>query len=93
MISTLDTHEVVKELKAAGFTDEQAEAVTRVVRKTQDIDFSDLATKTDLTTLRAELKADMAEQKADLIKWVIGFGFAQIAAIVALIKLLPGPHP
>lgn len=93
MISTLDTHEVVKELKAAGFTDEQGEAVTRAVRRAQDINFSGLATKTDLTTLRAELKTDMSEQKADLIKWVIGFGFAQIAAIVALITLLPGAHP
>ena len=32
MISTLDTHELVKDLKASGFTDAQAEAVTRAVR-------------------------------------------------------------
>lgn len=29
----IDPHEVVKELKAAGFTEDQAEAVTRVVRR------------------------------------------------------------
>jgi hypothetical protein len=44
----MDTFEVVKELKAAGFTEEQAEAVTRVVRNAQEIDLSTLATKTDL---------------------------------------------
>ena len=98
MISTLDTHEVVKELKAAGFNEEQAEAVTRAVAKARDIDLSNLATKADLSNFAtkqdiADLKTEMAEQKADLIKWVIGFGFAQIATIVALIKLLPGPHP
>ena len=93
MISTLDTHEVVKELKAAGFTDEQAEAVTRAVKKSQDIDFSDLATKGDLAALRAELKTDSAELKAELIKWVVGIGFAQIATIIAILKLFPGVHP
>ena len=32
-ISSLDTHEIVKDLKAAGFTEEQAEAVTRAVKQ------------------------------------------------------------
>jgi len=62
----LDTHAVVKELKAAGFTDMQAEAVTAVVRNAQNIDLSNLATKTDLAATRAELKADMTGLKADL---------------------------
>jgi hypothetical protein len=63
MISTLDTHELVKELKASGFTDEQAEAVTRAVRLTRDLDLSNLAT-------------DLAELELRLIKWVIGVGIA-----------------
>jgi len=53
-VVALDTHAVVKELQAAGFTEAQAEAVTRAVRKGQDIDFSDLATKADFQTLRFE---------------------------------------
>jgi hypothetical protein len=32
-ISSLDTHELVKELKAAGFTEERAEAVARAAKK------------------------------------------------------------
>jgi hypothetical protein len=55
----LETHEVVKELKAAGSTDDQAEAVTRVVRRAQDVDLSDLVTKADLQMGLAATKADL----------------------------------
>ncbi|MGH7031403.1 MAG: hypothetical protein ACREE9_06785 [Stellaceae bacterium] len=69
MISTLGMHELVKDLKASGFTDAQAEAVTRALRMAQDLDLSNLATKTDL-----------AELELHLIKWMIGVGVA--AALV-----------
>lgn len=79
---TLDTHEVVKELKAAGFTDEQAEAVTRVVRRAQDVDLSNLATRTDL-----------AETTAEIRKWMVGTLGVQtmviVGAVVTLVRLLP----
>jgi hypothetical protein len=65
VISSLDKHEIVKDLQGAGFTDEQAEAVTRPVKKAQDLDLSSLATK-----------ADLAELRAELIKRVGGVGFA-----------------
>jgi ActR/RegA family two-component response regulator len=93
MISTLDTHELVKDLKAAGFNDDQAEAVTRAVAKGRDIDLSYLATKADLANSVAQLRTEMTELKADLIKWVVGIAFAQIATIVAILKLFPGGHP
>ncbi len=79
---TLDTHEVVKELKATGFTDEQAEAVTRVVRRAQDVDLSNLATRTDL-----------AETTAEIRKWMVGTLGVQtmviVGAVVTLVRLLP----
>jgi hypothetical protein len=136
MITTFDTHELVKDLKAAGFNDDQAEAVTRAVTKARDIDLSNLATKTDLATLATKTdlasfatktdlasfatktdlanfatktdlanfatktdlanfatKTELAELKADLIKWVVGIAFAQIATIIAILKLFPGGHP
>jgi hypothetical protein len=74
MIATLDAHELVKDLKASGFTDEQAEAVTRAVRLAQDLDLSNVATKTDLAQI--ELR---------LIKWVIGVGVAASLAIGGMI--------
>jgi hypothetical protein len=69
-ITALDTHEVVKELRAVGFTDEQAEAVTRVIRQSQDIDLSDLVTKTDyqlgLAATKTDLQMGLAATKTDL---------------------------
>jgi hypothetical protein len=88
-ITALDTHETVEKLTAAGFTDAQAEALTEALRGAQDIDLSHLATKLDI----AEVRREMAEIKADLIKWVIGVGFAQVAILIAVLKLFPGSHP
>ena len=41
-LATLDTHEVVKDLQSAGFTDAQAEAGARNIPKAQDLDLSPL---------------------------------------------------
>lgn len=77
-----DTHEVVKELKAAGFTDAQAEAVTRVVRDARTIDLSNLATKTDL-----------AETKAEILKWMVGtIGIQTVVIIGAVVALMRMAH-
>jgi hypothetical protein len=81
MISTLDTHKLVKDLKASGFTDGQAEAVTRAVRLARDFDLSSLATKIDISDLRREI----AEVEPGLIKWVIGVGIAAVLAVVGMI--------
>jgi hypothetical protein len=89
MISALDTHETVKSLTAAGFTDAQAEALTAAVKQAVDVDLSNIATKTDISDLRRE----MAEMKAELVKWVVGVGFAQVATILAVLKLFPAGHP
>ena len=112
-ITALDTRQTVKDLTAAGFTDAQAEALTSALRRVQQVDLSDLATKADLAALRAEMatngelaglrnemklefanvRREIAEMKTELIKWVLGTGFAQVAAILALLKLLSGAHP
>jgi hypothetical protein len=88
MISTLDTHETVKNLTAAGFTDAQAEALTAAVKQAVDIDLSNIASKTDI----ADVRREMAEMKAELVKWVVGVGFAQVATILAVLKLFPAAH-
>ncbi|MGE0259610.1 MAG: coiled-coil domain-containing protein [Alphaproteobacteria bacterium] len=111
-ITTFDTHELVKDLKAAGFTDHQAEAVTRAVKNARELDVSELATKTDvkaeISSVRADIallsakldgiaanyatKAELSDMRNDIIRWVLGLLFAQAALIIALLKLLPGPH-
>ena len=67
-VVALDTGAGVKALIAAGFTDMQAEAVTRIVRPSQNVDLSELATKTDLQVGLAAAKADLAETTAGLEK-------------------------
>jgi DNA-binding transcriptional MerR regulator len=120
-VTALDTLQVVKKLKAAGFSEEQAEAVTQVVRDSQNLDLSNVVTKADLSTglseLRSELKAEIAEfrsatkaefsdvrsefrtefakirteiadTKVELIKWVIGIGFAQAGLVFAMLRFM-----
>jgi hypothetical protein len=51
----LDTLEVAKRLKGAGFDDAQAETLTGVFRETREADLTRLATKEDLNALEARL--------------------------------------
>jgi uncharacterized membrane protein YqjE len=87
MSLAFDTHQIVQELKASGFSDSQAEAVTRVIQRTRAADMEALVT-------RAVLKAELAEQKADILKWTLGAIAFQTLAIlggaVALLRLAPG---
>ena len=74
--TTFDTHQAVKNLLAAGFADDQAEAVVAMMGQaangrwaTKD-DLTDLTTKTDFAELRsefAELKTEFAELKGEVI--------------------------
>ena len=85
---SLDTHASVKELTAAGFSESQAEALTDVVRKSRDFDFSALATKADLKTLEARLEARIERTSGDLLRWVIGLiGFQALTLIAAVVGL------
>ena len=96
MSLAFDTLETSKELKASGFTDVQAEAVTRALRASRDFDFASLATKADLAQFvtKAELAAGLAETKADILKWMIcAMAFQTLAILggaVALLRLAPG---
>lgn len=82
----LDTHEIVKELKAAGFDDPQAEAVTRIFQRTRDA--FDLATKADLREVELRLDAKVEAAKAEIIRWMFGtIGFQTIVILGAVVAL------
>lgn len=91
-LATLDTYEVVKDLRSAGFTDAQAEAVARNIRKAQDLDLSALATKVDVEKVRTDLTTAIAETKVEMIKWMFGAIGLQtliiLGGIVGLVKSL-----
>jgi hypothetical protein len=73
-------------LKAAGVPPAQAEAEAEALAEVlaDALKTSDLATRTDVETLRREI----AEAKADIIKWLAGLLIAQAAVVAALVKLL-----
>ena len=88
-----DTHKFVKHLTENGFTERQAEALAE---EQVNLLNSNLATKADILALKADIeklrqetKADMANLRAELVKWVYGAMIAQVILIVALVKLLP----
>ena len=77
-----DTHAFVKKLKEVGFSEPQAEAQADALVKAftqfkEEMRLEELATKRDL-----------AELKAELIRWTIGAGIFQTALIAALLLKL-----
>ena len=74
--------------------------LTQTLRQVQNLDLSNLATKYDVADVRSEMKTEfaqvrreMADIKTELIKWVVGIGFAQVATLLAVLKLFPAGHP
>jgi hypothetical protein len=65
-ISSLDTLDIAKRLKEAGFSEAQAEAVTDVFREVRTADFANLATKADIERLEAEIQRLEVITKAEL---------------------------
>lgn len=67
-----DTLNVIKELKAGGFTSKQAEAQAKVfsyaLKLVEEARLSELATKRDLKGLEASTKKDLKEIEANLKK-------------------------
>lgn len=88
---TFDTHQFVKDLTAVGFTPAQAETVTALVRKSREGELVDLATRADLD--RFATRVDLAETKADLLKWMVGSiafqTLAVLGGVAALMRLVP----
>ena len=91
-----DTHAFYVELVESGLAEKTAEALTKAVTKIELAKLEELATKRDVKEIelkielvKSELKRDMAENKAELIRWVVGVGLLQITIITALmIKLI-----
>jgi hypothetical protein len=66
MMTSIDTLEIAKRRRSAGFDSTQAEAITGALRDVHDADLSRLATKEDLATLGAELRAEIAALRSEL---------------------------
>jgi len=82
---TFDTLAYSKKLRSAGFTEQQAEVAAEAQKETIEIVISEIETRhlNDMAT-----KLDLAEVKADLIRWVVAEGFLQTVLIAALLLKL-----
>ena len=78
---TLDTLEVSKRLKTAGFDDTQAEALVGVLRESRDADLSRLATKDEVLAVRSDFKIEIARLEA-----AMNAGFAAIRAEIEVLR-------
>ena len=96
MTNPVDTLTIYQRLKSANMEDEAAREIADVFR---DVIESNLASKTDLETVKGDLKKELEITKADLekviertradiIKWVAGMLVAQAAIVATLVKLL-----
>ncbi len=101
---TIDTYALINTLKDAGVPEQQAkaqiDAMAKFVEVTReqiehDHKLDDTASKRDIREIelkielaKSELKRDIAESKAELVRWVIGAGFLQVALIAGLILRL-----
>ena len=76
---TLDTLTIARKLKAAGFSEDQADAVTGVIREAPETDLSVLVTKSDL-------KTEVADATYDILRWVLSaIGFQTIVIVGAIV--------
>ena len=80
-----DTSDYARQLQKAGFTEHQAEVQVDALRTLIE---NDLATKQDLARITAEMRKDIAESKAETLKWIGGMLLAQVGLGVTLMKLL-----
>jgi hypothetical protein len=83
---TFDTHAAAKEFESAGFTAEQVDALVNVSRQTTSLpDVSTLATKSDISELRAELRAEISGAKLQAITVILS-GMAVITALGTILS-------
>ena len=81
-VLTFDTHQAVKRLQEAGVDERQAEAFVATVG---DAVGENVATKTDIAALRADIAALEARLYRHL--WVMAAGI--VGVTVALVRLIP----
>lgn len=83
-MSTMIT-ELYKALIEAGATDDKAQAAAEAVSAYQN-DVKGLYSQ--LAEMRAELRADMADAKAEIIKWTVGAIMTACGLTLAIVKLM-----
>ena len=82
----IDTYKTINNLKAKGFSTEQAEGIIEAIVETDYVTNGSLKSMFDSQAVL--FKIEMAETRVALMKWVTGILVVQSAAIVALQNLV-----
>lgn len=92
--ATFDTLQAVRNLKAAGLVEEQAEAIAHELREAATADRNALATKGDIEHLgtrtdaleaRMDAKFNAVHHKLNILQWAVGVQSAFTLAIFAML--------
>ena len=83
---TFDKLAYVDRLQAAGVGEREARALAEGLDQALR---EEVATKSDLAAVKADLTAEIAAAKHDVLRWMVGLAFAQAGLTVALIRFLP----
>jgi hypothetical protein len=84
----IDTLAVAKGLKGAGFSETQAETVFDILADVQKAQLAELATKADVLEVRTEVSSLRAELKADLRELELRIAIKLGAMIVVAVGVL-----
>lgn len=94
---TFDTHEFFNELKSAGFSEQQAEAITKLQKAAAastleqariEYDLDSVATKRDIDDLRRDMDARLIQMEQRLTIRLGAMMALSISLVAALVKLL-----
>lgn len=94
---TFDTHEFFNELKSAGFSEQQAEAITKLQKAAAastleqariEYDLDNVATKRDIDDLRRDMDARLIQMEQRLTIRLGAMMALSISLVAALVKLL-----
>lgn len=94
-LNILDPIDYSEASQQAGMPKKQADLIakTQEARIGKIVDARNVATKTDLLELELRLSLKMANNKAELIRWVVGSAFAVGGLLLAALAYMRPPMP
>ncbi len=82
-----DSLKVYDILKGSQIPDPQARAITQAIRESESTTALDVQTVLQEWAKHLATKADVAELKAELMRWMFIFWVGQMAATIAIVKV------
>ncbi|MVN21107.1 hypothetical protein [Mucilaginibacter arboris] len=87
-VSEIELFRILKDKVGEEEAKTLTEYIETKVEKQFEIKKDVLATKQDLAELKGEIRLEMANHKAEIIKWMFIFWVGQLAAMIAIAELI-----